>query len=423
MITKNIAEGIALNFIPDDKYKTNYINLYFAMPLTEKNAAMSNLLARVIMHGSKNYPTMLKLNRALEYNYNTLLEAAAAKLGERQILSVSCSCMKNAFALDDSDIFTTACNLITEAVGNVLLTRNENGETAFREDYLEIERENQKKSIAALINNKYAYARSRCIANMCSGEAFGINSSGTPENVDAVSAKELYDFYLKVMETCPIDIYVVGEADFDKAGETFSQLFEKVSRKVSYPPATIIKRDVDAVRQVKEELDVAQAILMDGFRTGVTFESDNRLAFTLFNAMLGGSVTGKLFMNVREKLSLCYTCASFCDYHKGIMLAYAGINPDMKDKAQEEILNQTDLLVHGKATADDFTAAKNFCVNQIKEIVNNPSLIAWQNYSRKLAGKAYEPLTDIEKINALSFDEVIASGQTIKLDTVYFLAP
>ena len=64
-------------------------------------------------------------------------------------------------------------------------------------------------------------------------------------------------------------------------------------------------------------------------------------AMRLMSALFGGTPHSKLFLNVREKLSLCYYCSSSYDRHKGIVMVQSGVEQKNIEKAREEILRQS----------------------------------------------------------------------------------
>ena len=69
-------------------------------------------------------------------------------------------------------------------------------------------------------------------------------------------------------------------------------------------------------------------------------EEPNVAALYVFNAIFGGSSTSKLFLNVRERMQLCYAVGSLVDTHKGLLLVSAGLDFDKKDAALAEIFAQ-----------------------------------------------------------------------------------
>ena len=82
------------------------------------------------------------------------------------------------------------------------------------------------------------------------------------------------------------------------------------------------------VREVSEKMEVAQSKLVLGFRTG-KIQAEEKPAFKLMAAIFGGTPHSKLFLNVREKLSLCYYCAARCNINKGFLLVESGVETQL----------------------------------------------------------------------------------------------
>ena len=97
-------------------------------------------------------------------------------------------------------------------------------------------------------------------------------------------------------------------------------------------------------RFVEEALDVTQGKLVLGFRLGECMEDPDRAAIHVFNAVYGSGATSKLFMNVREKLSLCYYASSAVILRKGLMIVSSGISFENFEAAKAEILAQLEAV-------------------------------------------------------------------------------
>ena len=77
-----------------------------------------------------------------------------------------------------------------------------------------------------------------------------------------------------------------------------------------------------------------------GFRTGIDAWDEDYPALMLLNAVYGGTTTSKLFLNVRERLSLCYYASSGLMKYKDVMLVSSGVEFSKVGQAQDEILAQ-----------------------------------------------------------------------------------
>ena len=100
-------------------------------------------------------------------------------------------------------------------------------------------------------------------------------------------------------------------------------------------------------------------------------EEPDFAAIKVFNAIYGGSVTSKLFENVREKLSLCYYASSSCDMHKGIMLVSSGIEETKLAQAKGEILAQLEEIRRGNVSAAELDAARKAVASDLRALTDS----------------------------------------------------
>ena len=142
----------------------------------------------------------------------------------------------------------------------------------------------------------------------------------------------------------------------------------------------------------------------------------------MLNMVLGGDVTGKMFMNLREKMFLCYTCHSSMDSNKGILMAYAGIDPSNAALTEKAFFEQLDKIKSGDITDDEIDDAKKSFANRMREIVDNPSLLASWYYIRCQSGVWRDPERDAEDIEKITREDIMKIANSIILDTVYLLS-
>lgn len=415
VITKTLAKGVALHTIADEKYKTEYLSVFISLPLTEENATYSSLAARVLQRGSANYPTMKALSRALDENYAATLGASAFKCGEKEVFSFNLVTIKERYALSGERVFKNCLDILEDMYKNPLL---ENG--AFLSEYVEGERQNLIDSISAQINNKASYSRRRFLSAMCEGEAFAVNGEGDIEIAKSVSKESLYAFYQNTVMTAPCDIFYVGEKSAGEVAELLSPIFsDRVGKAPDECSVIHTKREV---KRVTENMDIAQGHLWIGYRTGLTYKSPDYLAGVMFNMVLGGDVTGKMFMNLREKMSLCYTCHSSLDSAKGLLMAYAGIDVSNAEVAEKAFYEQLEKIQNGEITDDEISDAKKSYANRMREILDNPSILPMWYFLRLGAWDVRDPARDAEDIEKITREDIVRISKTVELDTVYLLA-
>ena len=416
----NIGKEIYINFIESDKFKTNFVNIDIISRLENDLKASKNaLLAKVLMRGSKNYPTLAELNKRCYDLYAASVGCWVNKFGEAQVTMLSATMLENKYALDDTNIADETIDLLGDIFTNPLTDEN----SGFKSDYVETEKTNLINDILAQINNKGAYVYQKCIETMCRDERFSINNPGTVETVRMIDGKSLYDHYNYVLANCAIEIYCVGRFREKKEAitEKFKNLLKDIKREKIENCDSDIILNAEFNGETIEEMEVNQGKLAMGFRIGTYNKNPDFINYILFDTIYASTPTGKLFQNVREKLSLCYYCSTTAEPQKGIMTVLCGIEVDHKQQAIDEILKQLDEMKNGNFTDKDIEVAKLVIVNSYKGIFDNAgSIVNW--YRRRLmAGKIETPEEMIEKTNKLTRENIIEAANKITLDTIYFL--
>jgi predicted Zn-dependent peptidase len=175
------------------------------------------------------------------------------------------------------------------------------------------------------------------------------------------------------------------------------------------------------VRYFEDRLNVTQGKLAIGFRLGDCMEEPDYGALLVFNAIYGGSVNSKLFMNVREKLSLCYFASSSIERHKGIMLVSSGIEFQNYQKALDEIMAQLDAVRNGDFTDSELFDAKKYVVNNLRTIMDSQGRIEDFYLGQLIEGLDESPEELAERVSQVTADEVKTIASGVAADAIYFL--
>jgi len=413
-----IADKVHISFLPSDKFKTNFLSVNFITELTSQNATGTALLSRVLTRASKNYPTTALLSQKLQYYYDMTQSISSYKRGEKLIVSYTSDFLKNAYLPEkDEDLVSASVEMFREVFFNVLAN---NG--AFDETIVKTEKNDLVNTIRALINNKNAYARQKCTEIMCENERYSISENGTEENALAMDVKGLYDFYQKLISTSAVEIFFVGECDEDFLEKKFADIFASLDRNVlSIRDTEILSQASEEIKEVTECMQVSQGKIAMGFRTGVSVKDSDSAALFLMCDIFGGSPVSKLFMNVREKLSLCYYCRSIADSQKGVMFVLSGIESANRDKAMNAILSELSDIQNGNITDEDLDAAKLSLTNSCRELDDNPAAYCSWILSRLVCGIETTPEEFCKELDKVTISDVVEVSKKIKLDSVYFL--
>lgn len=418
MIRKNIYSGVNLNIIESDKFKTNYMSVCFVVPLEKENVHLTALLPKVLARGCEKYTDMAKISERLEYLYSSGINPVFAKRAQSVVVGFSADFIKDSFIPGGKGLLEDVSELLFGLIYQPL-TQGE----AFLSDYVESEKNDLVNIINARINNKAAYAKEKCTEAMFGEHPYGLGDYGDAEDVKKVTPAQLYKRYREIIDSAPVEISFNGECNEEKLTEIIKKYIGDVpDRKTEYPGRKFLSGSPENVKELEEEMPVAQGKLVMGLRMGgVNVCSEDSAAFAVFNEIFGGSPSSKLFMNVREAMSLCYYCRSMPDQYMSVMFISSGIESENKEKAKSAILDQLEAVKNGDFTEEDIEDAKRSIKNSYKEIDDSAHALCMWYLSRKIMGSCGTPDDMVERIMNVTKDEIVKVANKVELDTIYFI--
>ena len=414
-----IAPLVYLTCLTTDKFKTGYLSINLLDQLKRDNASKNALIPSVLLRGSSLHPNMESIAGALDELYGARLEPLVGKKGEIQTIGFVSSFIDDALAPNGENILERVASLMCE----VLLTPNTRGGLLLPV-YVDSEREKLLDRIRGIVNDKRSYSIYRLKELMCYGEDYSVDRLGTEIEAEGIGYQKLTRHYRELLTNAPLEIIYCGTTQPKIVEEIFKSLLEPLPRSDVQPE---IGTDVrlnsidDKPRYYTDELDVTQGKLAIGFRLGEFFDEDHIHITHVFNALFGGSVNSKLFMNVREKLSLCYFASSGIDYFKGVMLVSSGIEFSKYNEALSEIFAQLDAIKAGDFTEDELTAAKKSVSSDLRAMIDSPGSLVDFWFGQNIRGLDYGPEELALLAESVSADEVISAAKSVECDAVYFL--
>ena len=411
--------GVWLRTVHTDKFKSAYLSLTLMTQLNRENASANALLPRVLRRGTMVHPDMESLSAALDELYGGAVEPVVRKKGESQCIGFLASFLDNAYALNGEDILSGAAELLGEMLLNPL-TRD----GVFDPDYVEGEKANLIDELRGQINDKRIYATRRLTQLMCREESFGADKLGQEEKVAAITPESLWARYQKLLSSAQIEVYYSGSADPERVREIMERVFSTlpVSQEREEPECEVRIHAEQEPNVIEEVMDVNQGKLAMGWRTGgITVWEEECPALVLCSAVFGGTSMSKLFMNVRERLSLCYYASSALEKQKGLMIVSSGIEFQNYETAKREILAQLEDVKAGKITDDELEGARRILINQYRSIEDEQGRMEEYWLGQAAAGTEDDPGTLAARLETVTGEQIAHVARKLELDTVYFL--
>lgn len=413
-----IKKGIKLHIIKTDKFKTNLLSVFLTTPLKSENITKNALIPAVLRRGTINMPTQEAISKELEDMYGASFNCGIEKTGDNQVIKFYLESISDDFLPQKEDLLKKSISKITEIAFRPLVEND-----SFKEEYVNSEKENLKQIIEGKKDNKAQYAMDRCVEVMYKDKPYGLYKYGDIESLEKINAKDLYEQYKQLVSNCKIDIFISGNIE-----ETIKDEFEKSLDFLNEREAEYVinnadseqKEDVKEPNIVSESMDITQGKLVIGL--DITGKRENlRYIASVYNSILGGNPTSKLFQNVREKESLAYTASSMYLKPKSNIFIRCGIEIENYEKAVEVIKQQISDMEKGEFSNEDIENAKVNLVSTIKFIPDEQDTEITYYFSQELANTNISSEEYEKRINNVTKEEIVEFAKTVKINTIYFL--
>jgi len=409
----NIKKNLDIYMLPAEKFKTFSVSFHFLTELKAETLTKNAILPFILKLGSKKYPDMLTINRKLQELYGGFFDCRVRKKGNLHPIEFSFEFLSPRYS--DENQLDNCIDFMKEVLLNPLV---ENG--SFDNKILDREKENLIDYINGIINDKREYTGVRLIEEMFEGEDYGLFEYGRLSDLADINGEKLYSHYKSIIEKAPLIIFISGDIDENRFVESFSGLFEGEKQDISY--GSIYKKDLEAPKIVEENANIVQGKFALGFKTDITPDDREYYALSLFNSIFGSGPHSKLFLNVREKMSLCYYVFSRLDRFKGIMTVSIGTDKENFKKAYDEILNQLNKCKNGEISGDEIEFAKKFIISILKQSDDTIYGSAEFALTGILAKSPIDAEEYIKIIEGLSLADIKNAAKNIKLQTEYYLS-
>ena len=414
--TIQLTPGVVLRHYPDKRFKTAVLSIQFQRPLCREEAALNALLSSVLLRGTAKNPDMRAITARLDGLYGASISPLMRRIGDRQTIGLFLSCLEDRFALPGDRVLAPCLDMVQEILLEPKLI-----DGIFDPEFVESEKKNLIADIEAELNDKRAYAATRMIRAMCDGDSFALSLRGEKADVEAITAQSLFDHYQKVLKTSPVELLFVGSADAEEVARELMPLAQAIAAAPMALPAQTALNLTAAPLEFSETMDVNQGKLSMGFTTPITNQHPDFAAMQVFNALYGAGMTSKLFMNVREKLSLCYYAGSGYYGSKGIVTVSSGIETDNYAVAKAEILRQLSLTSAGEITEAELAAAKTGIISGLRSVPDSPGALENFYGTAYIADMRYDLESYIRAVEAVTAADVARCARTLQLHTVFFL--
>ena len=401
--------------VQTDRFKSEYFSFRHTLPVTKETTQQNVLLSAVLKRGTERHPNKLALNRYLDDLYSTTVGVYSRRIGDVHRFGLSADFLGARYVGEKYGILPDVIDAMQEIW---LQPLRENG--LLRGDFVEREKIVLRDAIRSAINHPRGYALAECKKLLCEGEPFALPLIGTEETVDAITPQILTERYEALLCSSVPTFWYVGALPPEAVAELVSKsAFALCGKKEAYE--TIVSRGSGKAACGEQEMPLCQGKLSLGFRTDVCHGHPLASAMTVLNEIYGGSPASKLFLNVREKRSLCYHCSSSLYLYKGVMFANAGMKPENRAVTEEAMLTEFADLAAGRISDVELEAAKRSLAYSCRQIFDMPSALCDFYDGRALIESAQTVDEYRETLLGVTREQVMEAASHVRHGATFFL--
>ena len=402
-----------LHMIKTDKFKTLAVKIVFRRPIVKNEITIRNVLSDLFMQSTKKYPTKRDLTIRAQDLYACEYSITNNRLGNYITTTFHLNCLNDKYT--EKGNFNEAVRFLGEVIFNPDVNDNK-----FNKEKIDIVKTNCRSTLNSIKEDSANYSLVRMFEEFDSEAACSYRLAGYLEDLDNINESNLYDYYLSMLEHDLVDVFVLGDFDFNSIINIFREVIDLRTFKKQRVPYILEEKSVRKIQEFNEKIDNSQSKLSMACRVNGLSEYERNYVLTLYNVILGGGCDSKLFKEVREENSLCYTVYSVPNKLDNVLIIQAGIDKDNYEKTVKLIEKDMDDMCKGKFNDSDISIAREYYLTALEEVLESSDRIIDNYLMMELIG------TDTvekkrEMIGKVTKDEIIRVAKKVKLDTVFLL--
>ncbi|MDR3048623.1 MAG: insulinase family protein [Elusimicrobiota bacterium] len=245
-----------------------------------------------------------------------------------------------------SEFFVSAAEILSDIIINPSFSADE---LAFEKEMLKAFFKSNQDDIKSVVGEHFA-------KNFYNGSSYQYHYCGSPDTTDNINLDDIKAMHKFSYNASNILISIAGNIDFESVKNVLERNFGSIKEGQKF------KEPQFAVKSPSKEKEIIdgkfnQAFILTGFPVS-SLRDKNFAAISVLSNILGGRMTSRLFIELREKLGLAYEVGS--SYNAKLVKSHFSIYIGLDKKNIDLTLKRIDEIL------------KNFCAKGVgKEELNN----------------------------------------------------
>ena len=403
-----------LHLITTDRFKTVNIRICLRDDIQKDEITLRNMLTSFLTYSTDTYPTKRDLVLKAQDLYATNIYTKAYRSGRFNMINFYLSLLNEKYT--EKGMLEESIRFLADVIFHPNFQKQAAFEEAFQFLYDSIE-----TSMKAIKENPTTYSVVRMLEEMDKDMPYSYREFGYQEDLDHLTKENLVAYYDKIMKNSLIDIYAIGNIDFDEMESLIRKYFPFSTFKRP-KSMQLIEHSKLPLRSkiIKEQENSTQSKLSIGCKLGALTEFERNYVLTIYNMILGGNSESKFFQIIREKHSLAYYVYSSLNKLDSLMIIKAGISRENFDKTLRLVKKLMKDMTKGNFTEEHIEIVKENYLSLLKEIEDNENAIMETYLAKDLLN-----LGDIEErkkeVMKVTKEDIIEVAKKVKIDTVFLL--
>lgn len=403
-----------LHMIKTNKFKTVSVKVVFSSAIKKEEITIKNFLADILTYSTKKYKTNKEMSIALQDLYAMNIFSNCYRIGKFYNMDISASFLNEKYT--ESGLFEESIKALSEVIFNPNVNNKE-----FDKNSFDIIKRMTFNQIQGINENTRKLSLIKMLEHMGKNEVYSYHSFGYLDDLNKINPSNLYEYYKKVINTSKVDIFILGDIDFNKTKNIIEENFKFNTVKMKKDEfITYHDKFRKTPKKIVEECNISQSKLSIGCKIGMLDDFDRNYVLPLYSIILGGGSDSKLFKEVREKNSLCYYISASANKLDSILFITSGISYNNFDKTVKLTKKAIKDMKKGIFTEEDLKKAKVQYITMLEELKENPFQIISSYYSMEILN--YDSISKRkEKILSVTYEQIKQLADKVYIDTIYLL--
>ena len=403
-----------LHMIKTNKFKEVSIRIAFREKLEKEKITIRNFLGDMMVYSTRDYKTSRELNIACQELYSLHMGFKSYHLGKYSIMAFESSFLNPRYT--EKGMLEKSIKFISNIIFNPNVTNRK-----FDRDSFNALKKTHEKELKAIKEDTMTYSTYRMLENMDNTSPISFRRCGYIEDLDKITTSDLYNYYEEMFRNNIVDIFVLGDIEFDQIEKLIKENFKFNTLRVDSNDAYIdCLKNPKKIKTCIEKEDNSQSKLSIGCSLVNLTSYERKYPLTLFNIILGSGTDSKFFKDIREANSLAYYIYSFCNKPSNLLIISSGINYDDMNKVVKLVKEKLNEMRKGDFSKESIEKAKILFNASLEEMEDSAYAVLESYYALSFLD-VDDIKTRKEKMQEVTKEEIIKVAKKVKIDTIYLL--